>query len=223
MQIRDRWLTPSLFSVIISTYGKEKPLQIKLKGVIILGINIKDLGLADKKVVRETVKAPQGLIEIYEPSVDDVLFILDLQNESMGDKDISEVNAVSFDGKTVLTKIFPSLTNIDMTGVSEEELDNIIENPSIQLLIAQQYVAQIISEINLLYTEQMKTKLKESENLMSMVQLMNEIPVAIMESAKQSGQYSELVENVERLSKEVEKAMELEDEKAEEESKEVIG
>lgn len=185
-------------------------------------MNIRELGLSGERVIRETVKTPTGLIEIYEPNVGEVVFIMDLQRDSMDGESISDLETVSFDGKTVLTKLFPMLTNIDMSNVSEEELINTIENPSIHLLIAQQYVAQIISEINHLYVEQMKTKLKESENVMSMVELMNQIPMAIIESAKQSGQYTELIENVEKLSKEVDEAIVKENEKVEEESK-VVG
>jgi hypothetical protein len=179
-----------------------------------MGVNFKDLGLNDtERTVREAFATPDGVIEIYEPSAHEIDQIINLQS----DKNIIDNNGfASFDGLEVIKHIFPLLTNIDMSGLSEEEIEKVIENPKIHLIIAQNYVVQIINEINKAVSLKMKTNLLNSDNLMDQVDLINQLPEAIVALAKQSGgEGEELAGKVERLVEEISQSKELEDDKGE--------
>lgn len=174
----------------------------------ILGIEITSLGVAERQV-RELIRTPQGNIEVYEPTVDDIADIIDLQRDKgLGMDD----GKIAFDGIDVMKILFPLLTNIDFGDISDEELGKIIENPSIHLLIAQQYVAQVVAESNKLYAQRVKTELMNTDSTLSQMELLNTIPSIIVENAKRDGKMSELVGKVVEVSDELEKAIEKEKE-----------
>jgi hypothetical protein len=177
--------------------------------MVFLGINIKGFALSEQRQIRELVNTPQGTIEIYEPSIDDIAVIVDLQrNQDFG----SETGVVSFDGVTVIRELFPLLTNIDLTDSTDEELGKIIANPTVHLLIAQQIVAQIVAESNKFYAERLKTELMQTESKMAQMELLSTIPSLIIEQAGKDGKIADLVEAVEHAEKELSEAIEREQE-----------
>lgn len=178
--------------------------------MVFLSINFKELTTAQEgRQIREIISTPQGAIEVYEPTLDNISDIIDLQrSQDFG----ANGGVVSFDGITVVRTLFPLLTNIDMGDLTDEELEIVIDNPSIHLLIAQQIVAQIVAESNKLYAERVKTELMNTESTLAQVELMNTIPQMIVETAKRDGKVSELVEKVEQVGKELEDALKREQE-----------
>lgn len=178
--------------------------------MIILGINIKGLTVSqgDERQLRELISTPQGSIEVYEPTLDVLTTIIDLQRDNnLGMED----GTVSFSGVDVIKILFPLLTNIEFEDISDEELAQIIENPSVHLLIAQQVVAQIISEANKLYAERIKTELMNTESTMAQMELMNSIPSLIIEKAKKDGTVAKLLDKVDDARKGLEDAMKREE------------
>lgn len=170
-----------------------------------LAIKIADLTVTqEERQLRGLLNTPQGAIEVYEPTVDDISKIIDLQSGKGMD---GNTEVVSFDGVEVVRNLFPLLTNIDLGEVSDEKLAEIIENPNVHLLIAQQMVAQIVAEANKLYVEQIRTGIMNADSTAHQVQLMNEIPALIMEKAKGEGRVGELVNKVEEVGKELEEAI----------------
>ncbi|WP_151035690.1 hypothetical protein [Bacillus wiedmannii] len=173
-----------------------------------MGIEITSLGVAERQV-RELVRTPQGNIEVYEPTVDDIADIIDLQR----DKGLGmDGGKIAFDGVDVMKTLFPMLTNIDFGDISDEELGKIIENPSIHLLIAQQYVAQVVAEANKLYAQRVKTELMNTDSTLAQMELLNTIPSIIVENAKRDGKMAELMDKVVEVSDDLEKAIEKEKE-----------
>ncbi|PEA25804.1 hypothetical protein CN984_12315 [Bacillus cereus] len=173
-----------------------------------MGIEITSLGVAERQV-RELIRTPQGNIEVYEPTVDDIAEIIDLQRDKgLGMED----GKIAFDGVDVMKTLFPLLTNIDFGDISDEELSKIIENPSIHLLIAQQYVAQVVAESNKLYAQRVKTELMNTDSTLAQMELLNTIPSIIVENAKRDGRMAELVDKVAEVSDDLEKAIEKEKE-----------
>ncbi|MDY7043693.1 hypothetical protein RVS70_05690 [Virgibacillus sp. M23] len=165
-----------------------------------MGIDIKNVGLTgEDRHIREIINTPSGNIEIYEPTVDDISKIIDLQRD-MGFE--FQEASVSFDGLTVVKELFPLLTNIDMGDLPDEELNSIIDNPTVHLLITQQIIAQIIAEANKVYSHRIKTELLNSESTMAQAELINSIPAMIMDRAKRDGKTKELVDKVSQLSDE---------------------
>ncbi len=174
-----------------------------------MSIHIQGLKVSKvERQIRELISTPQGAIEIYEPTTEDIANIVDLQRDNQGFGE--ETGVVSFDGVTVIRELFPILTNINLGNLSDEELEDVINNPSVHLLIAQQYVAQIVTETNKLYAQRVKTEIMQAESTMAQVELMNAIPNMILDKAKRDGRVIELSEKVEEASKALKEAMESE-------------
>jgi uncharacterized radical SAM superfamily Fe-S cluster-containing enzyme len=176
--------------------------------VFFVAVKISDLKVSQsERQVREYLNTPQGAIEVYEPTLEDIQKIIDMQKaEDM------ENGVVLFDGVQVIRELFPMLTNIDLGDLTDEQLEEVIENPSIHLLTAQQFVAQIVAEANKLYAERVKTELMNAESTMAQMELISTIPTTIIENAKKEGKIGELVEKVEKASKELDEAIKRETE-----------
>jgi len=176
-----------------------------------LTVDFQGLGLLEQRNVREVINTPQGAIEIYEPNIDDVSKIIDLQKD-MGFG--MESATVMFEGVAVIRDLFPLLTNIDFGDMTDEQMENVINKPSIHLLITQQIVAQIVAESNKLYAQRIKTELMNTESTIAQMELLNQIPAMIVDRAKRDGKVAELMNNVERLSDELDEAVEREEAEA---------
>ncbi|HFK1543523.1 TPA: hypothetical protein ACGXM3_005345 [Bacillus cereus] len=151
--------------------------------------------------IREYVNAPQGNIEIYEPTLVDANAIIDLQNaKGMG----LENDKIIFDGMTMMKDVFPLLTNIDVSDMSDEEINKTIDNPSVHLLIAQNIVAQIISEINKLYAENMKSEIISADSILAQSELINSIPSALLNHANYNPKVKENLDKIEKTTQDIE-------------------
>ncbi len=181
-----------------------------------MAINITSLGLPQEgeRKVRERINTPNGTIEVYEPSLDDVNEILDIQRDSGFD---FNSDIVEFDEIVLTTRIFPLLTNIEFNDLRDEELQKIIDNPSIHLLIAQNIVAQIISEANKLYAERLKAELASADSVMSQSELINSIPNLIEETAKRNPEVAQNLEAIKLATAEITEQMEKEESEAQQE------
>lgn len=157
-----------------------------------------------EKSVREVVNSPQGLIEVYEPTTDIVGEIIEIQ------KGTGEDGTVTIDGFTVIKELFPLLTNLEMDDLTDEEIMEVVENPSIHFLMVQQAVAQIISEANKLYTERLKSELLNADSNMAVVELMNTLPSVIVKQAKENGEIGELAEKTQEAFDLVQEALNAE-------------
>lgn len=164
----------------------------------------------DLKKVREYINTPQGSIEVYEPTLETVNKILEIQQES-GFDFASEI--VSFDEQVLLTQIFPLLTNIETGDLPEEEIQKIIDNPSIHLLITQNVVAQIISEANKLYAERLKAELASAETVLAQSDLISNIPSIITEHAKRNPEVANELKKIDDMQAQVEQMIADEEEK----------
>ena len=180
-----------------------------------MNISISNFKVGQKnRTIRELITTPQGNIEVYEPRIEDIQAIIDLQREqNFG----AETGVVRFDGAVVIRSLYPMLTNINLGELTDEELEEVIENPSIHLLIAQQVIAQIVAESNKLYAERVKTELMNAESSLAQAEIMNQLPQFIIEKAKGDGKIAELVQKVEEASEKLEEVIEKDkvDEKSE--------
>ncbi|MGD2352084.1 hypothetical protein ACP8H2_10095 [Bacillus subtilis] len=162
------------------------------------------------KTVREYINTPNGTIEVYEPDMKMVEEILQIQEDSGFDFS-SEI--VMFDAHTMLTQVFPLLTNIETGELSEDELQKIIDNPSIHLIIAQNVVAQIISEANKLYAERMKTELASAESVLAQTDLLKSIPNIFNEHVKRNPEVSSAWKEIEKAQSDLENILESKEDK----------
>lgn len=176
-----------------------------------MSINIKDLRVTgEKEVIRESIQTPQGAIEIYEPTMEQITEIVKLGIE--GDEEQAfEEGRVQYDADMLINFIFPMITNISLEGLSKEELQKVIEEPSIHLIMAQQVVEGIIHESMKLYALRMMSELKSAESNMAQVELLNTIPQYVLEVARSEGKSSELVDNYKEVSDKVEAMLKSEE------------
>jgi hypothetical protein len=174
----------------------------------------------DKKerLIRDYINTPSGVIEIYEPTADDVAAIIDIERGLGLDID---TNTIAFDDVTVATKIFPLVTNITINELEEDELRDILKNPSVHLIQAKHIVAQILAEANKAYTLRLKTELIQSDSQIAQMELINAIPAAIMDRAKRDGRHAELNGEIVKLNKDIEERMADVEEQAAESDAEV--
>lgn len=161
-----------------------------------MSVKIKELGLSNPEIsrsVRERISTPNGVINVYEPSMQDLETILEIQRKNGFDL---QSDIVEFDENTMVKEIFPLLTDVDFEGISQEELAFVLENPSVHLLIAQNVIAQIIAEANKLFAHRIKADLANAESVLTQVELINSIPALIEETAKRDPKIAEKVEAI---------------------------
>lgn len=176
-----------------------------------MSVNFKDLRTSQdeaQRSVRDFVSTPQGIIEIYEPTVADIVDIIKIQRGESEESIPPE--EVEIDGITVIKELFPLLTSLDLSELTDEEIQDTIENPSIHLLTVQQIVSQIVQEANKYYAQKVKTEIINAESTMAQVDLINTIPSIILNKSKFDGEANELYANVQKAEEELEKAIEEE-------------
>lgn len=105
----------------------------------------------ENRRVREVIENGQESIFIYEPTLSDVDKIIDMQEEFVKSFDPDgDVSAQDFEisGATLVKKIFPLLTNIEgLEEMSDEEVDHIVQNPTLSLLQAQHVIEMIVTQV----------------------------------------------------------------------------
>lgn len=148
-----------------------------------------------ERKIRKSLDTPQGTIEIYEPTVTHADIILDLQRGA--NPDFVNQKTLTLDGKTVLKQLFPLLTNISFEEMSDEEIEDVIENPSIHLLITQKFISQIVSEVNKLYTEHIRDEISKADSMLAQTELIESIPAMIIEQAKRNPELAEIAKKAE--------------------------
>ncbi|MCY7947014.1 hypothetical protein P8891_05965 [Bacillus atrophaeus] len=171
-----------------------------------MGINIEGLKTQEKQI-RELINTPQGTIEVYEPNIDDIEKIIEIYR---GNGFNVEDDVATFDGVQVIKEFFPLLTNIEFGDITDEKVQDIVENPSVHFLIAQQVVAQIVAESIKLYSQRVKTELMKADSMMAQMELIEAIPSLIVEQAKKDGKVSDLLDNVLKVEEELKDAIDRE-------------
>lgn len=174
-------------------------------------VKISDLTVpqdSEKQKVNMIIPTPNGDIVVYEPTIEQADKILDLvQNDS----DEVYQGLSTFSGVQVLKVLFPMLTNIDFEDKEDEELAEIIENPSIYLLQAQDAVRQIISSINVSYALRVKAEYSEAESTIRQAELLGMVPEMIEKIAKDNPEVSKMFDKVKEASNDLVSQEEVED------------
>lgn len=146
-------------------------------------VKLTDLKETAERKIRESIKTPTGTINIYEPSVDDFNNILDIQKaEGKREGDI-----IAFDEATVIRKLFPILTDLDLANITDEELEAIVQKPSVHLLVVQNIVSQIVAEVNTMFLQRIKTELLQTGALVEQAKITSLIPSIMKGEAERTG------------------------------------
>ncbi|MBS4462290.1 hypothetical protein JXA27_06925 [Aerococcaceae bacterium zg-B36] len=98
----------------------------------------------NERRVRDVLSVSGTIINIFEPSENDVNKILELQEKWVK----SETEGVSIDGADIVKELFPLLTDIEgIEDLTDEEIKAIVNEPSLAFLQAQYAIEIIIGEI----------------------------------------------------------------------------
>ena len=146
-------------------------------------VKFSDLKAPRERLVRNIVQTPTGTIRVFEPSIEDFDNILEIQRE----KGIREGDTVNFDGVVVIREIFPVLTDLEFADITDEEVEAILEEPSIHLLAVQNYVSQIVTEINTLFMQRVRTELMQANAVVDQAQIVSSIPEIMSKEALRTG------------------------------------
>lgn len=161
-------------------------------------VKLLDLQESVERKVRTVIKSPTGNITVFEPNVDDFNKVLEVQRE----KGTTRSDSVEFEDVVVIRELFPILTDLDMSGATDEDIQKIINKPSVQLLTVQNVVSQIVAEINVVFIERMKTEIIQANSAVAQISLLNMIPQVMKEEAKRKGDDKSL-KNLESIDKEI--------------------
>ena len=157
-------------------------------------VNFKDLKAPTERIVREVVKAPFGDVLVFEPRIDEFDTILEIQRED----GVRNGQVVNFDGNTVIRKLFPLLTDLDMSDLTDEDIEEVVNNPSIYLLTIQNIISQIVAEVNSMFMQRIKAEITQASTLVDQATIIKQIPNIIGKEAKRVGD-EETAKNVEKI------------------------
>lgn len=94
--------------------------------------------------IREVITSSGETIHVYEPSLDDIEYIVEMQEKTFD----SATNEVKVSGIEMVRILFPRLTNIEgLEEMTDEEVGYIIDNPTVALIQVQHVVEIIITEV----------------------------------------------------------------------------
>lgn len=119
--------------------------------------------------IRSVVMNGSSHVNIFEPSVDDITFILDAQEEWVTRE------GYNISGEDLIRKIYPRFTDItDLEDLSDEEIRDVIENPTIALMSIKTEIESILNEIYKMITIMSRKSIQESDFEMEMLLLNKE-------------------------------------------------
>lgn len=99
----------------------------------------------DRKI-REVIENGEETIYVYEPSADDVDYIIDI-HDRLNDE-LATLGEISITGEMMVKEIFPRLTNIKgIDEMTDDEIAYVIANPSIAMLQVQHMIEIIVTQV----------------------------------------------------------------------------
>lgn len=164
----------------------------------------------DNRRVRERIFIDGETIKVFEPSKEEINKIFDMQEKFIDKKN---PNRLSLSGKDVVD-LFKLLTDIEgINDLTDEEIDKVIENPSMALINAQHAIEGIVTEVYKMVILSMKNRMLETDLRMISAQTSQEVMERTLDLAKKDGKSKEYADKVEKA-----KAKVLEFKKAQDES-----
>lgn len=176
---------------------------------------VKFANLVNKKEarkIRDVVLAGNDKIVVYEPTIDEVDKIINGQEDFI--KGV-RTGVISFDGVYVVKELFPLLTDIEGIGdLTDKEIEDVVENPSLAYLQVEQSIKGIIVEIFRSLVIASKTELLEADLIRENENIQNSALDAIFKKIAQESNSEDLLQKIEEASRNLIEAQKQEDEKA---------
>lgn len=97
---------------------------------------------AEDRKIRDVVMSAGSSINVYEPTIEDIDEIIDLQKKWVENDDMQIA------GIEVIKVLFPMLTDMDgIDDMTDEEISDVVNNPTNALLQIQYHIETIITEV----------------------------------------------------------------------------
>ena len=162
--------------------------------------NFKDLlNSRENRKIREVIENGEETIFVYEPTADDVAKIIEFQDVLNSQVD-GEPTEVVITGSDMVRNVFPLLTNIDgIESMSDEEIEHVIENPTIALLQVQHVIEIIVTQIYKTVILSSKKAILQTDYEMASLSVLGEIVDKTMAaSSRGSEEGARLVNKIEK-------------------------
>lgn len=152
--------------------------------------------------VREVVFVKGESIHIYEPSKEDVEVIVSLQEKfSKSEKDKTNIVVT---GEDLVAILFPLLTNIEgMDKLTKEEINEIVDNPSLALTQASHVIEGIVTEVYKMTILQARNRILETDFRMESVRTTSEIVEKALGLANRDGKTGQLLDKIKTATEKV--------------------
>ncbi|MBO1087240.1 hypothetical protein [Enterococcus mundtii] len=162
--------------------------------------------VADRKI-REVIMAGGENIRVYEPNIEDVRTMVEFQEQKLQESD--DIGDVSISGNELIRKFFPLLTDITgLEDLTDEEIEKVVDEPSVAFLQVEQVVKSIITEIYKVMILSARTQVLETDFEAEGRRAENQIlDAAFSQAAKEMGA-EELLNRVNRQDEELKAAIE---------------
>ncbi|PWT39602.1 hypothetical protein DKZ22_10660, partial [Limosilactobacillus reuteri] len=140
----------------------------------------------NNRQILEVINTPTGAVTIFEPSKDDVNKIMQLKemvdafNQENADENLLDIN-----GTTILKELIPLLTDLEIDPeMTDEEMAQIIENPTVELSLITSVLSSVVTNIYTLMIMNFKNNL-ELRNMVDQTEEISDSALAMFIS-KQS-------------------------------------
>lgn len=161
--------------------------------------------LANKKgerEIRELVFAKGETIKVFEPDMDDIEKILEIQERFIDSENPENIN---LDGEEVI-ELFKILTDIKgLDDLTEEEIEEVIDNPSIALLNTQNVVEGIVTEIYKMVILSIKNRILETDLNIQSAKTSDELMERTLDMARRDNTAKEHAKKVDEAAEKVAK------------------
>lgn len=170
----------------------------------------------DNRQVRAVIETPTGSVVVYEPTRKDIAEVLELQDMITAFNSELESDVFEISGQTIMRELIPLLTDIEIGDMSDEEIQDTIDNPSLAMLQVNHILQGIVSDIykNMILSTINQIKNSDVETLVE--DLQGVVTSSTLTNATRTEQGKELATKVVEESKKAEIA------KANEEIKEMV-
>ena len=163
----------------------------------------------NNRQILEVINTPTGAVTIFEPSKDDVNKIMQLKemvdafNQENADENLLDIN-----GTTILKELIPLLTDLEIdSDMTDEEMAQIIENPTVELSLITSVLSSVVTNIYTLMIMNFKNNL-ELRNMVDQTEEISDSALAMFIS-KQS-KTDEGRKQIEEINKQSEKIVKME-------------
>ena len=181
----------------------------------------------NNRQILEVINTPTGAVTIFEPSKDDVNKIMQLKemvdafNQENADENLLDIN-----GATILKELIPLLTDLEIDpDMTDEEMAQIIENPTVELSLITSVLSSVVTNIYTLMIMNFKNNL-ELRNMVDQTEEISDSALAMFiskqsktdEGRKQIEEINKQSDKIVKMETAIKQAEEKENAKPEEES-----